>query len=437
MTLKQVFVKSIKSYVDERPTEDVTTLASEIENIFKDAMNDTFSLYDAAEKKEKDEELKKEEVRKDVGCTYIFQRGKNSGKPCGVGKKHLCGKHDKHTASPAPLLDSNKALAPFNVKKPKTTKMPKKIPIGSVVKNVSGDAWILGPSIGKGGFGEIYSARQEGGTHNDFAVKIEPHTNGPLFVEMNFYIRAAKAVDIEKFKGQKQLKALGMPRHIGNGSYVHGTDKYRFIVMEKFDTDIWRLYLKNKKYFEPAVVLKLSLQTLHVLEYIHSMGYVHADIKGANMLLKDSDPNQVYLVDFGLCCHYDKDYKPDPKRAHNGTLEYISRDGHCGVQSKRGDLEILGYNMIMWSGGILPWGQLKNPKAVHESKKGYMMDLPLFFKDAFGYRICKDNDKSVPLDTLKSYFNVVTSMPFQDPDYVNIENIITSSSDYNDSVSYM
>lgn len=421
MTLKQVFVKYIKSYVDERPTEDVTTLASEIKKIFEDAMDDTFSSYVVEVKKESSVE---ESTKKEVGCTYIFQKGKNFGKQCGIGKKHLCGKHT--TTSPQNKKDI--------VNKPKKTQMPKKISIGSVVKSVSGDAWILGPSIGKGGFGEIYSARQEGGTHNDFplAVKIEPHTNGPLFVEMNFYIRAAKAVDIEKFKRQKQLKALGMPRHIGNGSYVHGTDKYRFIVMEKFDTDVWRLYLKNRKYFEPAVVLKLSLQTLHVLEYIHSKGYVHADIKGANMLLKKSDPNQVYLVDFGLCCHYDKDYKPDPKRAHNGTLEYISRDGHCGVQSKRGDLEILGYNMIMWSGGILPWGQLKNPKAVHESKRGYMMDLPLFFNDAF-----KDNDKSVPLDTLKSYFNMVMSMPFQDPDYDNIENIITSSGDYSDDVFFL
>lgn len=428
MTLKQVFVKSIKSYVNERLTEDVTALASEIRKIFEDAMDDTFSSYVVEETSKKVEKKEEEEEKKEVGCTYIFQKGKNSGKRCGVGKKHLCGKHDK------PSPQNKKTNIVNDGKNPKKTQIPKKISIGSVVKSVSGDAWILGPSIGKGGFGEIYSARQEGESNNDYplAVKIEPHTNGPLFVEMNFYIRAAKATDIEKFKGQKQLKALGMPRHIGNGSYVHGADKYRFIVMEKFDTDIWRLYLKNGKYFEPSVVLKLSLQTLHVLEYIHSKGYVHADIKGANMLLKNSDPNQVYLVDFGLCCHYDKDYKPDPKRAHNGTLEYVSRDGHCGVQSKRGDLEILGYNMIVWSGGILPWGQLKNPKAVHESKKGYMMDLPLFFKDAF-----KGVNKSVPLDTLKSYFNVVVSMAFEDPDYVSIENIITSSNDYNNDVSYM
>lgn len=74
---------------------------------------------------------------------------------------------------------------------------------------------------------------------------------------------------------------------------------------------------------------------LDVLEYIHSKGYVHADIKGANLLLgrvKGSE-NQVYLVDFGLAARYTDQYKPDPRRAHNGTLEYTSRDGHEGSKA--------------------------------------------------------------------------------------------------------
>ncbi len=31
------------------------------------------------------------------------------------------------------------------------------------------------------------------------AVKIEPHSNGPLFVEMNFYIRAALQDSVDEF----------------------------------------------------------------------------------------------------------------------------------------------------------------------------------------------------------------------------------------------
>ena len=71
------------------------------------------------------------------------------------------------------------------------------------------------------------------------------------------------------------------------------------------------------------------------MEYIHKATYVHADIKGSNVLLgfgKGGD-EQIYLVDFGLASHYTtKDYKPDPKKMHNGTIEYTSVDAHKGSE---------------------------------------------------------------------------------------------------------
>lgn len=47
---------------------------------------------------------------------------------------------------------------------------------------------------------------------------------------------------------------------------------------------------------------------------------------------KETKNKQVYLVDFGLATKYsnDKEYKPDPKKAHDGTIEYLSRDAHKG-----------------------------------------------------------------------------------------------------------
>lgn len=69
---------------------------------------------------------------------------------------------------------------------------------------------------------------------------------------------------------------------------------------------------------------------MDALEYIHSRQYVHADIKGQNILLDGGRDNQVYLVDFGLCTRYATEHKPDPKKAHDGTIEYVSRDGHLG-----------------------------------------------------------------------------------------------------------
>lgn len=66
------------------------------------------------------------------------------------------------------------------------------------------------------------------------------------------------------------------------------------------------------------------------MAYIHDKGYVHADVKGTNLLLDLKNDNRVNLVDFGLACRVRTEYKPDPKKAHDGTLEYTSRDAHIG-----------------------------------------------------------------------------------------------------------
>lgn len=80
--------------------------------------------------------------------------------------------------------------------------MPKKLPPGTVLQDNSKVQWISGPSIGVGGFGEIYCAcradqKVKNAKDYPFVIKIEPHGNGPLFVEMHFYMRNAKQEDSE------------------------------------------------------------------------------------------------------------------------------------------------------------------------------------------------------------------------------------------------
>ena len=57
-------------------------------------------------------------------------------------------------------------------------------------------------------------------------MKIEPHENGPLFVEMNFYLRTAKQEMIEDFRKKKSLKSFGMPVLRGSGNHLFKGDKY-------------------------------------------------------------------------------------------------------------------------------------------------------------------------------------------------------------------
>ncbi|XP_072390276.1 uncharacterized protein [Diabrotica undecimpunctata] len=327
-----------------------------------------------------------------------------------------------------------KASAPKK-KAAKGYALAESLPVGEVLQDISKKQWKLGPVVGHGGFGAIYSARPatDNGSKYPYVVKIEPHSNGPLFVEMHFYMRNAKQVDVEDFKKKMGLKTLGMPIYIGSGSHEYRGDKYRFIVMEQFGKDLWKTFLENKRVFPASTVFKIALQMLDVLEYIHSKGFVHADLKGANILMgvtKETANKQLYLIDFGLATkYYDQpDFKPNPKKAHDGTIEYLSRDAHQGVQTRRGDLEILAYNIIQWLGCTLPWEKnLKDPNNVHKSKEEYMSDIPKFMKTCF-----TSESPPAPLVILLKY--LLTLKHNSNPDYKKIKSILSNGLDAGDSV---
>ena len=61
---------------------------------------------------------------------------------------------------------------------------------------------------------------------------------------------------------------------------------------------------------------------------------------------------------------FHKPHEADERRAHDGTLEYTSRDAHIGAHSRRGDLETLGYNLVHWVSGTLPWLKDMDPQVV-------------------------------------------------------------------------
>ncbi|UYV78380.1 VRK1 [Cordylochernes scorpioides] len=199
---------------------------------------------------------------------------------------------------------------------------------------------------------------------------------------------------VDEWMKKKKLNFLGMPRFIGNGSHERGEDKYRFMVMDRFGEDLQKVLDRCKGRFPLKAVytigIKVSCQEdcdngvlqIDVLEYIHQFGYIHADVKPSNLLLgygPDAE-KQVYLVDFGLACKFivndkHKEYKEDLRKAHDGTIEYTSRDAHIGVHARRSDLEILGYNLLHWLAGKLPWlDKLKSPVQVAQQKNKLVTD---------------------------------------------------------------
>lgn len=65
-------------------------------------------------------------------------------------------------------------------------------------------------------------------------------------------------------------------------------------------------------------------------------------------------------------------------------------DAHMGAHSRRSDLECLGFNLIFWSQGWLPWGHeklLTQPEQVHRVKEHFMTDIKEMLKQVYGEKV--------------------------------------------------
>ncbi|XP_051056472.1 serine/threonine-protein kinase VRK2 [Phodopus roborovskii] len=264
-------------------------------------------------------------------------------------------------------------------------KLPVPLPEGKVLDDIDGNQWALGKMIGSGGFGLIYLAFSTNKPNKDarHVIKVEYQENGPLFSELKFYQRAAKREYIKKWIEQRKLDYLGVPLFYGFGLTDFKGRSYRFMVMERLGIDLQQKLSDQNGTFQKSTVLQLGIRVLDILEYIHENEYVHGDIKAANLLLGYTNPFRVYLADYGLSYRYcpngnHKQYQENPRKGCNGTIEFTSLDAHKGVApSRRSDVETLGYCMLRWLCGKLPWeANLEDPLAVQTAKANLLDGLP-------------------------------------------------------------
>lgn len=69
-------------------------------------------------------------------------------------------------------------------------KMPPPLPAGEVLTDILKHSWVLGDSVGKGGFGEIYRAAPAGKSASDHVIKIVRYSHMYMYISVQYVVHA-------------------------------------------------------------------------------------------------------------------------------------------------------------------------------------------------------------------------------------------------------
>lgn len=263
----------------------------------------------------------------------------------------------------------------------------------------------LGRKIGGGSFGDIYLAINIL-TGEEVAIKLE-HMNAKhpqLHIECKFYKIMQGGVGIPTVK-------------------YYGTEgEYVVMVMELLGPSLEDLFNFCHRKFTLKTVLLLADQMISRIEYIQGKNFLHRDIKPDNFLMGlGKKGNLVYAIDFGLAKKFRdaRTHQHIPYRENKnltGTARYASINTHLGIeQSRRDDMEALGYIFMYFLRGMLPWQGLKAKTKAQKYEKISEKKLSTPVEE-----LCK----GTPAE-FATYINYCRSLRFDEkPDYAYLRQLI-------------
>ncbi|KAK8888969.1 hypothetical protein M9Y10_033710 [Tritrichomonas musculus] len=214
--------------------------------------------------------------------------------------------------------------------------------------------------IGGGSFGEIYCA-EDLLNHKMVALKLESnHLSAPqLEHEAHIYNCMEKGVNIPTY-------------------YYYGSDHhYNMMAIDLLGRSMEDILMTGSiaksgtlqpTPFSLKTVLMLVEQMLQCIQFFHHRNYIHRDVKPDNFVIGingSNNSNKLYIIDFGLAKQYRdpntlKHIDYEDNKSLTGTARYASVNAMRGVeQSRRDDMESLGYVFVYLLKGKLPWQGLQ------------------------------------------------------------------------------
>ena len=264
------------------------------------------------------------------------------------------------------------------------------------------DRYKLLKRLGAGSFGCIYSAEFE---NQYYAIKLENKSSGQNLLENEAYIMS-------------YLSGPGLPVVKSYGY----SSRHNILVMElmgKSLEDIFESFVVKK--MTPRCVCNIGYQMMEIMEYIHKKHIIHRDIKPDNFVVgRGSKKKYIYILDFGLAKKYRSSrtlehYAVVKSKNLVGTARYASINALNGLtQSRRDDLEAIGYVLMYFLRGRLPWQGI--PVKNKEERYRKIMEKKIATS---AEELCQGFPEE-----FTNYVNYTRNLQYeQDPDYAFLKNL--------------
>lgn len=305
-------------------------------------------------------------------------------------------------------LDDSNGLTPSKIGGPgqetSNFQFPDKVQVGG------SPVYTIERKLGKGGFGQVFAGRCVGKDGATFLGDIE--------VAIKFEHRSSKGCNGGPPYEWQVYNTLGSSYGVPRVHYKGRQGDFYVMVMDRLGPSLRDAWNSSGQMMSSEMVSCIAVESISILEKLHSKGYVHGDVKPENFLLgQPATPQEkkLFLVDLGLATKWRKgrsnmhvayDQRLDNFR---GTVRYASVHAHLGrTASRRDDLESLAYTLIFLRQGKLPWQGFQG-----ENKSFLVCKQKMATSPAMMCCLCPP--------PLKKFLEIVVNLRFDEkPDYLKL-----------------
>ena len=199
--------------------------------------------------------------------------------------------------------------------------------------------------------------------------------------------------------------------------WYESSGDYNYLVRELLGESLYDYFKSCDKKFPLSKILRIGKQMISLIESIHKKGIIHGYLTPLHFLFgKDSKKSQIYLVSFGNSKYYEdpitkvhiknvggKNFKSQYS-VNYGSINQLKKQAN----SRRDDVEAIGYILLYFLKGELPWQYVKGNSNDEIIEKMKEIKLNTSLDD-----LCRDCPEE-----FKSFIKYSRQLTFDDePDY--------------------